>query len=620
MANPSPHVSDKETTIETPSLTSDQLEQWFANLERENNPSEKTNSDLSTEFVSRFGLKDPLEVIEFLKSADGKRALTMISEEIMKVESLNKNKEEQYLEEALQRQKHLIYLLMALIAKDKEHAKQVSEVIQQQIEHKLKDAKHIEEGKTEREIAIEVLTQNIHAYTMAIQALDEQLEETQRSLNDVEVILTELAEESAQMEEHHAVLNDHLDQVNEFYNFLHVLTQPVAQQAAHNNQQITSLTAQLATLRIQPAPQMRALTPALQQQIPESHSERKARMLQDRIDLHKVHNDRLKQEPLSNEQTILRLLSQARVRINEIQLTYANQPMPAYIAMELEGLKIQERGFTHALQVVRNEKILLNTKLEQVHDLRHAHFIIDPSHRPRYHMHGNSYAILPENVSHKQLTPEEWLQAKHSYDRQRPDVQLVNVHYAQQMKQQRNTINERVEFFESQKNNFIDRIEDMKASKVDLLHALSDSKTQKQLLSQNPQASPLMMSPKPVPVQASSKTKALSPEPSFTRTLTPTPKPKPKSSYALMMKSLECLVPRKAPAPHKEEIHKVSNAIKSIVPPERQGEFEQLIDEVQPGKVMPEKQRLGWLHKVTRLIPDVPPPELDSTFETPSKR
>ena len=62
------------------SLTSSKFEHWFATLENEINPSKKDTDYLSTEFLSRFGIQHPEEIIAFLKSPAGQSTLTLIAE------------------------------------------------------------------------------------------------------------------------------------------------------------------------------------------------------------------------------------------------------------------------------------------------------------------------------------------------------------------------------------------------------------------------------------------------------------------------------------------------------------------------------------------------------------
>ncbi|MBI2785764.1 MAG: LidA [Legionella longbeachae] len=591
------------------SLTSAQLEQWFASTERYNNPSKSTASSLSTEFLSRFGLKDPSEVIEFLKSADGKRTLSLIRQELDKIESLNQYKEKQYRELALIIERRAIYILMASIAKEMAHAKKVSENTQQQIEKKLKETKHGAEDINARTVALDVLQKNINAYTKAIQALDEHINEEELNLLEVEKILENLAEEVQQMEDLHEHINAHLDQLHAYLD-IPLLNQPIAHYITHANQQITSLTTQLTALRSQAAPQNTGAV--IIEQPHEPQKNKKIKMIEEQLEFHK---NQIKQQPKNGEDVIQQLIQQAQNYIHEKQCQFENQSPPLQHQYEMEGMKMQIKGLQQFCHVFRNEKILLNSQLEQVYDFKHAHLIIDPSHKSRYQKYNNSYVFLPEHVNHSQLTEKDWLQARLNYDRLKPKVQVAHVHHKEKMQQQKNNLNKRVQHYKDQHNELIDQIDAMKECKVGLLHALSDFKTQRQLLSQNPKASPFIMSPKPPQVQRDNKTKTLSLVPGLKSSFTPVPKPK--SSYALMMKSLECLVPKHAPAPRKEDIHQVKSILNSIVPPERKEELNQLIEEVRPGEIMSPKIRLGWLYRAKKLIPDenIISPAMNSNLE-----
>jgi hypothetical protein len=263
---------------------------------------------------------------------------------------------------------------------------------------------------------------------------------------------------------------------------------------------------------------------------------------------------------------------------------------------ELEGLRLQERGFLQAQQFLKKEKILLNAQLDPVNDLSQAYFIIDPSHKARYRKHGDSYAVLPEGLDPQRLSEEDWLQARLNYEQIKSDVCWVNADYKARRQLRLDSLDQRMEPLQVKKSNFIDRLDQVKANKVEILHALSSAKAQRALLNQSrEEVTPLAMSPRPTP-------KA-------------TPKPEPKCSYSLMMRNLECLVPTHAPAPRPTDIRNVRDVFEAVVPPARKGELDELINEVKPGEIMQPEVRLGWLYRFKKLIPDIPVPELDSQLK-----
>ena len=393
MANKSSHISDKENSqpsvvsktkdethqaqlsMKMHSLTSNQLEQWFANIERENKPSKNTNSYLSTQFLSRFGLKNPQEVLEFLNSLEGKKTLSMIrSQELMNIDSLNQYQAEKYREEAFIRQRLLLFLLMALITKDKEHTKHVSEIIQQQIEHILNETKHSESKQNQQAITTQILDANINVYSSIIKALDEQLEELDQNLVEVEEELIAIEEEALQMAQQDANINHHLDQLNAYLQLPLFHNQSMVNYVDHINKQIASLTTQLSALKVQHAVKNTTSSNIVGTQEIDVNTRRKIRMMEQQL---AFHHAQLKQPSQNGEQVFQQLIEQVRARLNEQQCLCESQPAMTHYKHELQGLRVEERGLCHALQVLRKEKILLNAQLEQVDDFSQAHFIID---------------------------------------------------------------------------------------------------------------------------------------------------------------------------------------------------------------------------------------------------
>jgi hypothetical protein len=92
-------------------LTSSQLEQWFADIEKGNGSTAEADSSLAAKFLARFGLQEAAQVIEFLKTAGGNETVNMIAQEIMKEEAQIQFIREKNAEELL-RQQQLLFLLM----------------------------------------------------------------------------------------------------------------------------------------------------------------------------------------------------------------------------------------------------------------------------------------------------------------------------------------------------------------------------------------------------------------------------------------------------------------------------------------------------------------------------
>ncbi|KTD11115.1 Dot/Icm system substrate protein LidA [Legionella gratiana] len=586
----------RSPTVNTLNFTSNNFEHLFATVEKSHKSSKKTDAYFSTQFLNRFGFQNPLQIVEFLKSPEGKTTLALISQELMKIEELNQLKAEQYREELLNLQRQLIFLLMGLIAKDKALAKQASEIMQQQIEQKLKETKPSEQTKSGQKSLVDVLDANIKAYSETLNALDKKLSELGQKLAEIDEQLILLEHEALLMNEKHAHLNEHLEQLNAYLQLPILNNQPMDDYIAHTNQQIDSITTQLSALQ----EQNNDHSPTQPEQ---SATHRKIKMLEHRL---AFHHAQLKQPPQCAEHVFESLLEHVREQLNECQHLHESQPS-AHLSHELEGLKLQEQGLIHVLQVLRKEKMLLNAELEEVNDFSQAHFIIDPACKPRFQKRGNCYAICTEEMDPDNLNEESWLQAQLNYDKLKHEVQVVPVHHHECMKYDVEKHNERKQHYKNLRKDFIEQIQDIKASKVQVLQALSSNKAQKALLTQTRENTPLSMSPKPKAVQIEKD--------NLSSEFCPKPKPTPPHcSYSFMMRNLERLVPAKAPAPLEEDIHKVTRVLERVVPEERQDELHKLIDEVHPGEIMSPDVRLGWLHRAKNLIPDLKEPELESTL------
>ncbi|QIN35638.1 LidA [Legionella longbeachae] len=581
-------------------LTPNNFEQLFATIEKSHKYSKKTDAYFSTQFLNRFGFQNPLQVIEFLKSPEGKTTLALISQELIKIEELNQRKAEQYREELLTIQRHLIFLLMGLMAKDNALAKQASEITQQQIEHKLKETKQIEQTKSDQTSLVDILDANIKAYSETLNALDKKLGELEQKLAEIDNHLTIIENEALLMNEKHAHLSAHIEQLNTYLQLPVLHDQPMEEYVAHTNQQIQSLTTQINELN----QQNNENSPDTQLEHPARH--RKMKMLEHQL---AFHHSQLKNPPQCAEHVFERLLEHIRERVNECQHLHENQPSD-YLSHELEGLKLQEQGLIHVLQVLRKEKILLNAELEEVNDFNQAHFVVDPNQKHRFQKRENCYALCTEEMDPHNLSEEDWLQAQLNYDKLKHEVRMVPLHHRECMQHDVEKHQERKQHYKNLRKDFIEQIQDVKASKVQVLQALSSNKAQKALLTQTRENTPSGMSPKPDAAQINIEKDTLSPK------FCPKPKPTPPlCSYSFMLNNLKRLVPAKAPAPRKKDIYKVTRELESVIPLERQNELHKLIDEVTPGKIMSPDVRRSWLDRAQNLIPDVvTEPQLETTI------
>ncbi|HHF7375588.1 hypothetical protein [Legionella bozemanae] len=535
-------------------LTSSQLEKWFANIEKGNGrTTTETNSSLAAQFLARFGLQDATQVIEFLKTVGGNETINMIAQEIMKEEAQIQFIREKNAEELL-RQQQLLFLLMSLIAKSKAQAEHVSEQTQQQNDQKLKEAR-VEGKKESRSIATHMADANARANKL--QELDKELRKLENDLQEVEKELEAIEEEVLLMEDRHVHITDDLDLLNTYLQLPLVNNQPIPH--AHVHQQIATLSAQLAALRAQQAAPIPAtFSDTTQLQLTKLRIDKKIRMLEDRLSFHQAQ---LQQPPQTSEQVFQQLLERVKAQLNEPEHIYES---PTHREREEESLRLQERGFSQALQVLRNERILLNSQLERVYDFSQAQLIIDPSHMSRYRRYGDSYAYFSEDIAperERQLSEQDWLQAKLNYETSRPHICTVNFFYNDQMNREVESLKERTQFCQSRAQDLMSRIEKVQTTKLQLL----------------PEKTPFSM----------------------------TPKPQPKSSYSLM---LERLVPSHAPAPRPQDILNAHKELEAVVPSHNKDALHKLIDEVRPDEIMAPEIRFSWFNRFKSLMPNVPVP------------
>lgn len=556
-------------------LNSSQLEQWFATIERDNSPNTtETNSHLATQFLARFGLREATQVVEFLKTAGGNETINMIVQELMKEEAQTQLIRESAADELL-RQQRLLCLLMAIIAKNKAHVEHVNELSQLQIDEKLKEMKA--EEKKNSSIELNIADANIRANQ--ILKLEEEQRKLESELTNLEQELQELEDEVLSMEENNADIADYLEELNDFLPILLLNDQPIAQYVTLANTRVTSLSTELETLRALQREQEPTASNVDRGQESTAHPlDRRMQLLEERLAL---YQSQLKQPPQTREELCQQLIDRVKARLNEQAASNEEILLPRHRAGQIEGLRLQERGLSQALQLIRKEKILLNSQLEPVNDFSQAQFIIEPSQKTRYRRFGDSYAVFTENMDPDHASEQDLLQAKLNYEKLKPDICTVNFFHNNRELTQTKMLRTRSQNCQSRLQDLMSRIDSNEAKKIQLIQA----------------PTPFTLSPKPQPKPTA-------------------PKLEPKSSYSRMLK---CLVPTHAPAPRPEDIIKARAALEAVVQPGRKRELKQLISEVKPGQIMTPDARLGWLYRVKKLIPDLPVPELDSSLKSTRK-
>ncbi|WP_454780671.1 hypothetical protein [Legionella sp. WA2022007384] len=556
---------------------SSRLEQWFTDIEKNRalNTAE-TNSYLTTQFLSHFGLKNSSEVFDFLKSAGGRATLTMIARELIEEEAQIQSKREQNAEELLKKQR-LLYLLMGLIADREAMAKNVDRLVRLEMEKLLTKEKYAETSQETTFVRspIEIIDAMIYYYLETIQALDEKLEQLEYQLEEIEAELATIEVEEQRMNAYHEELHAHID-ILDTYLKLPILNQPKESPSTVAERRITVLMKDLEAFKEQERIYKNTNSEESRpQEIEERRISRHIKVLEHELNFHQVHLS----QTVTNYEELFRLaLEQTRAQIQELQ---SRQTYFGQFDTEIEGLQLRERGLASALKVMRNKKILLNDQLEQVFDFTQARFIIKPEDEKRLIQKSDgSYALIAQDVDPANLTEEDWLQAKLNFDQTKARIQTPRFNFMDKIQENLHNQIQRKEKHLKLRDVLVNQRLEMRQARETMGQCLNDAQAQ--------------------------KTRILG-------THTPTPKPNPQGSYLQMVENFEFLTIK---APKKEDIEKVQNVIKnSSISSEVKGELNKLIEEVTPEKIMEPDRRLKWLYSAKRLIKDVAPtPEVDVTM------
>lgn len=122
-------------------LTSSKLEKWFATVETSKYGKEgQSSSDalIATQLLSRFGLRNSVDVIKFLHSPAGESIIAMIGDQLAEIASIQEYQRAEMLEAQRRHERMIAFLLLALLHKHDAKAKSLNEFIQQQIDKVLK--------------------------------------------------------------------------------------------------------------------------------------------------------------------------------------------------------------------------------------------------------------------------------------------------------------------------------------------------------------------------------------------------------------------------------------------------------------------------------------------------
>ncbi len=569
---------EQELTPTEQKFILEHLETWFADLERSTQPeTAEANPYLATQFLSRFGLKNALDVFKFLKTAGGDVTLTMIVREIIKEELRIQSISEQNTAEML-RQQRLLFMLMGIIAQRKELAKNVDQLIRFENDKHLKSM-HMEQ-KTEtlsERPPVTLIDEMIDHYIETMKVLDEELDEIEDQLDHIEEELNEIEEEERRVEE----LHSHIEILDTFLQ-LPILQHPQENPAAFVQRRITSLMRELERYKEQEAQFKNKTTGDIRtQEMEKNRLGRHIRTIEHELNFHKVHLN----PTVTNFEDLFHLaLQQTRGKIQELQ---SQQSVSGQVHVELEGLQLRERGLLSALKVMRNKKILLNDQLEQVFDFSQARFSIKPEDARRLvQRKDGSYALLPKDADPENLIYQDWVQAQIAFEQAKAKIQTPRFNFMEKIQENLQRQRERKEHHLSLREVLQAQRMEMQNARKEMGEALKGAQAQRALLLKRDNLSP-----------------------------NPNPSPDFHESYSQMREKFEFLALKK---PQKKDLDEVRNLVKnSSISPEVKGKLDQLIEQADnaPGKNYGATERLRFLRSARQLLKDVSPAlDMDSTL------
>lgn len=215
-------------------LNASHLEQWFAQVEsnlikKGSQPNTQaihaSTASLAGQSLSRFGMKSALDVLQFLKSPEGKTVLALIGKELAELDSIEERIRKDKFN--LKQLKHdsLAYLLLGLMHKRSKRLHRLYDAIQQDLEKKSKyeqtlaKKRRLTQEETEYDIAKKYvlhLYRHVDAYARASDAMEQRLnlqlnesQELEQDLNEIETMIESAAKQYSFYEQY--VADAHTD-------------------------------------------------------------------------------------------------------------------------------------------------------------------------------------------------------------------------------------------------------------------------------------------------------------------------------------------------------------------------------------------------------------------------
>lgn len=194
-------------------LTPSRLEQLLAQAELslERQPSKASKKvenakELATQFLSRFGLQTPLDVIMFLESPEGEAIVALIEEELAELASIERHVQQEQLEHQLHKHLLIAFFLMGMLHKHAAHAHQRHDSEIAAAEKKLHEKTQASEAPT-----TERIEHDYDAYTSASGEIEKRLHNQHHASKQLEQLLAALKPQHQATESKYALFHQHLD-------------------------------------------------------------------------------------------------------------------------------------------------------------------------------------------------------------------------------------------------------------------------------------------------------------------------------------------------------------------------------------------------------------------------
>ncbi|KTD24810.1 Dot/Icm system substrate protein LidA [Legionella lansingensis] len=419
-------------------LTSSQLEQWFANLEarklehpkskhaHKSSTPEPHSHDLATQYLSRYGLKTAKDVITFLKSPAGHAIIALIGEKLAEIASINKAIRQELLDHETRKHRALAALLLGLLYRKEAQARARHEAEEKQSK-KLHDAQkqsQTSSGQSSAEAA-----KAYAAYRESIVALEDVLKEKVKASEELEQEMDKLEKQGQAINSRYANFDHSLALLDQFT----FLMQPDAMDPQQRVNFLNSLQNEIDSLR---AEAQKITEPGPDNEETLKHLLTRIDMLKEQHDFLQSNLDKPPTELLQQriDGLIKKLEGQAELIGKLIEAN--NDEQALRLLHEHNAMHVQVEGLRDMLAVMKGEKVLYNDEGQVTSDFTKAAFVLPKEEQGKnlpkeeqgkklsiVHKNGKYYLLRGHDPKDFESLPEEVkTAAQKNFERARPDI------------------------------------------------------------------------------------------------------------------------------------------------------------------------------------------------------